>query len=32
MNRMPTEKYQAYPQVPIQNRQWPGRTITKAPI
>ena len=32
MNRMPTEKYQAYPQVPIQNRHWPGRTITKAPI
>ncbi|MBL6599689.1 MAG: 2-isopropylmalate synthase [Alphaproteobacteria bacterium] len=32
MNRMPTEKYAAYPQVPIQNRQWPGRTITKAPI
>jgi 2-isopropylmalate synthase len=32
MNRMPTEKYQAYPQIPVQNRQWPGRTITKAPI
>ncbi|MDA9975987.1 2-isopropylmalate synthase [Alphaproteobacteria bacterium] len=32
MNRMPTEKYAAYPQIPIQNRQWPGRTITKAPI
>jgi 2-isopropylmalate synthase len=32
MNRMPTEKYAAYPQIPVQNRQWPGRTITKAPI
>jgi 2-isopropylmalate synthase len=32
MNRMPIEKYQAFPQIPIQNRQWPGRTITKAPI
>jgi 2-isopropylmalate synthase len=32
MNRMPTEKYAAYPQIPVKNRQWPGRTITKAPI
>ena len=32
MNRMPTEKYAAYPQIPVRNRQWPGRTITKAPI
>ena len=32
MNRMPIEKYQAYPQVVIQDRQWPNRTITEAPI
>ncbi|MBM86047.1 MAG: 2-isopropylmalate synthase [Rhodospirillaceae bacterium] len=32
MNRMPIDKYAAYPQVPIQNRQWPGNTITKAPV
>jgi 2-isopropylmalate synthase len=32
MNRMPIEKYTAFPQIPVQNRQWPGRTITKAPI
>ena len=32
MNRMPIDKYAAYPQVPIQNRRWPGNTITKAPV
>ena len=32
MKRMPIEKYSAYPQVPIGNRQWPGRTVTRAPI
>lgn len=26
------EKYQPYPQIPIVNRQWPDKTIQKAPI
>ena len=29
---MPIEKYQAYPQVPINDRQWPNQSITSAPI
>ena len=32
MKRMPIEKYQAYPQVPIKDRQWPNQSITSAPI
>ncbi|HLA03173.1 MAG TPA: 2-isopropylmalate synthase, partial [Aestuariivirga sp.] len=28
----PQEKYRAYAQIPLPDRQWPGRTITKAPI
>ena len=28
----PKEKYQAYGQIPLPDRQWPSRTITKAPI
>ena len=32
MKRMPTEKYQSYPQVPINDRRWPSQTITSAPI
>ncbi|MDC1427598.1 2-isopropylmalate synthase [Rhodospirillaceae bacterium] len=32
MKRMPIEKYQAYPQVPINDRQWPNQPITSAPI
>ena len=26
-----TSKYQAYPQVPLKDRQWPGKVIDKAP-
>lgn len=29
---MPIEKYQAYPEVPINDRQWPNQSITSAPI
>jgi 2-isopropylmalate synthase len=32
MKRMPIEKYQAYPEVPINDRQWPNQSITSAPI
>ncbi|PQM26590.1 2-isopropylmalate synthase [Sphingopyxis lindanitolerans] len=32
MLRDPSAKYSAFPQVPLTNREWPGRTITKAPI
>jgi 2-isopropylmalate synthase len=32
MNRMPIEKYQAYQQIPITDRQWPSQSITNAPI
>ena len=32
MKRMPIEKYQSYPQVPLNGRQWPSQTITNAPI
>ncbi len=28
----PSVKYRPFPQVPIADRQWPGRTITRAPI
>ena len=28
----PQEKYRAYAQIPLPDRQWPSRTITKAPI
>src|SRR3990170_5173018 len=28
----PQEKYRAYAQIPLADRQWPSRTITKAPI
>ncbi len=28
----PKEKYRAYAQISLPDRQWPGRTITKAPI
>ena len=28
----PQEKYRAYSQIPLPDRQWPSRTITKAPI
>ncbi len=27
----PSVKYRAFPQIELPNRQWPGRTITKAP-
>ena len=32
MLRDPSVKYSAFPQVPIANREWPGRVTTKAPI
>ncbi|HMO77148.1 MAG TPA: 2-isopropylmalate synthase [Sphingopyxis sp.] len=32
MFRDPSVKYSPFPQVPLANRQWPGRTITRAPI
>ncbi|MBH68131.1 MAG: 2-isopropylmalate synthase [Rhodospirillaceae bacterium] len=32
MTRMPTNKYQAYPTVPIVDRQWPSKVISTAPI
>ena len=32
MKRMPIEKYQAYPEVSIKDRQWPNQSITSAPI
>ena len=32
MTRMPINKYQAYPAIPIVNRQWPSKTIRSAPI
>jgi 2-isopropylmalate synthase len=28
----PSVKYRPFPQVPLPDRQWPGRTITRAPI
>ncbi len=32
MNRMPIEKYQAFPPIDINDRTWPNATITKAPL
>ena len=32
MSKMPIEKYRAFPQIDLPNRQWPGRVIAKAPI
>jgi 2-isopropylmalate synthase len=32
MERMPIEKYRAYPPVAIPDREWPNRTIDQAPI
>ncbi len=32
MLKQPNTKYTAFPPVKIDNRQWPGRTITQAPI
>jgi len=31
MLKNPSVKYRPFPQVPLENRQWPGRTITHAP-
>ena len=31
MLKNPSVKYRPFPQVPLTDRQWPGRTITKAP-
>ena len=32
MNRMPIEKYQRFQPIDLPDRQWPGRTITHAPV
>src|SRR3546814_18661683 len=32
MLRGPTPRSRAFPQVPLENRQWPARTTTRAPI
>ena len=32
MTVMPTHRYRAFPPVPLPDRQWPSRVITKAPI
>ena len=32
MNRMPIEKYQRFQPIDLPDRQWPGRTITGAPV
>ena len=32
MLKNPATKYRPFPQVPLPNRQWPGRTLTQAPI
>ena len=32
MLRDPSAKYSAFPQVPLENREWPTRVTTKAPI
>ena len=29
---MPHQRYQAFPQIRLEDRRWPGRSITKAPI
>ena len=32
MKRMPIEKYQSFPQIPIPDRTWPNQVTTKAPL
>src|SRR6185437_9610170 len=32
MTDMPIEKYRAFPPIAMPDRQWPSRTITRAPI
>lgn len=32
MLRDPSVKYRPFPQIPLTDRQWPSRTITRAPI
>ena len=32
MNRMPIEKYQPFQPIDLPDRQWPGRTLTRAPV
>src|SRR3546814_17371770 len=32
MRPAPAAKFRAVPQVPLENRQWPARTVTQAPI
>ncbi|MCH8475854.1 MAG: 2-isopropylmalate synthase [Opitutales bacterium] len=32
MQKSPITKYQPFPQIDLQDREWPGRTITEAPI
>jgi len=32
MNRMPTHKYRSFEPIDLPDRQWPGRTITQAPV
>ena len=32
MNKMPFEKYRAFTPVALPDRQWPNRSITRAPI
>ena len=32
MNRMPIDKYQRFQPIDLPDRQWPGRTITRAPV
>ena len=32
MLRDPSQKYRAFPPVPLTDRQWPGRVLTQAPI
>ena len=32
MNRMPIEKYQRFQPIDLPDRQWPSRTITRAPV
>jgi len=31
-NKMPFQKYQPFQQIDLPDRQWPGKTITKAPL
>ncbi|HTV40944.1 MAG TPA: 2-isopropylmalate synthase [Candidatus Sulfotelmatobacter sp.] len=32
MQQEPSKKYRPFPQVPLPDRQWPARTLTRAPI